>query len=210
MANLQVSCPRSNLWSKAFVSLALLVTTVISTTVLILSVRRVYNHGSLVSWVQNSRATIQIIVHLVSATLAALQLYVLGGFVLFRTNLELVSKSLSLDSLKLYQALNYRKLDHDLPFRISLVTIAWLVVLETPGALWAGAISPVLTTTNVPSMYRVPFWNESSSAAWNQAYRPAVSYGGRVTHNVMDLGTFTNIPWKCKSKPRSILGESES
>ena len=209
MRGLQRSYSHANFWSKIFLSVALLITTSTSTTILALSVRQDFNHGSLVVWVQQSRATIQIIVHILSATLAAMQLYVLSGFICFRTNLELLSKPMSLNSLKLHQALNYRRLDYGLPLRASLIIFVWLAIVEIPGALWAGAISPVLTTANVASVYRVPFWNKDPSATWNQACRPAVDCDW-VSHNVTDQGTFTNVPWKCKFKPILPLGESES
>ena len=185
-----------NPWSKALVVLALLVTTTISTTIIALSITQKYSAGGLVNWVRTSRATIQIVVHLLSATLAALQLYVLGGFVSFRTNLRLLAKPMSLDTLKLHQALSLRKFDFDLPLQFFVVALVYAAVLQAPGALWAGAITPVLATANVTALYKIPLYNKSFVAAWGAPCRPATPC--EVLQNTRQQGTFTNVPWKCK------------
>lgn len=185
-----------NPWSKALVFLALLVTTSISTTVIALSIKPKYNTVGLVDWVRTSRATIQIIVHLLSATLAALQLYALSGFVSFRINLRLLAKPMSLDTLKLHQAMSIRKLDFDLPLQFFVISLVYAAVVQAPGALWAGAITPVINTANVTALYKIPFYNESVIATWGAPCRPAT--GCNVSQTTTQQGTFTNVPWKCK------------
>ena len=69
---------------KVFVVLALIITTAVSATIAMLSVRQVYTTGRLLRWTLSSRATIQIFVHLLSVALATLQIFALSSFITFR------------------------------------------------------------------------------------------------------------------------------
>ena len=194
--------------SKLCVLLALLTTTAVGSTIIALSATRTYSTGSLVDWVQRDRAAIQIIVQLISATLAALQLYALSSFVLFRTNLHLLSKPMSLDTLKLHQALHSRAFDPDLSLQSLVLSLAYIAALQAPAAIWAGAITPVRTRANVSAVYSIPLYSQSEYGYWGRSCRPAT--GCDVLQNTTQLGTFTNVPWKCEQTFLVSLGRSRT
>ena len=194
--------------SKLLVLLALLTTTALGSTIIALSVTRAYTTGSIVDWVQKYRATIQIIVQLISATLAALQLYSLSSFILFRTNLQLLSTPMQLDTLKLHQALHSRAFDSELSLQFLVLSVAYIAALQAPAAIWAGAITPVRNIANVSALYSVPLYNDSEYDYWGRSCRPAT--GCKVLQNTTTLGTFTNVPWKCEYAFLLSLGHSRT
>ena len=187
---------RPQFWSRFFIILTFVVTTAVSSTIVVLSIRQVYTTGSLVQWVVSSRATVQIIVHLLSVTLAALQIYALTSFISFGTNLQILSTPVPLDTLKLRQALNAHQLDFNLPLRLFLVTLMWALMIQIPGALWAGAVSPVLALADVSGTFNVPAYPLASRDRWGQACYPAT--GCSVPGNSTEQGSVSDIPWKCR------------
>ncbi len=180
---------------KVFVVLALIITTAVSSTIAILSVRQAYTTGPLLRWTLSSRATIQIFVHLISMALATLQIFALSSFISFRTNIQILSSPLSLDTLKLRQALHARQLDLNLPIGFLLVALFWSLVVQVPGAIWAGVITPVITTTKVSGNFSVPSYSTNSSAIWGEPCYPAATCS--VFDYTTKQGTVSNIPWKC-------------
>ena len=159
-----------------------------------LSVRQVYTTGRLLRWTLSSRATIQIFVHLLSVALTTLQIFALSSFITFRTNIQILSSPLSLDTLKLRQALNARQLDFNLPNKFLLIALFWLLVVQVPGAIWAGAITPVITTAKVSGTFSVPIYS-TNSTIWGQACHPAYVCSFNVTTS--NQGSVSNVPWKC-------------
>jgi hypothetical protein len=125
------------LQSKLLALLALIVTTIVSCTIVALSIRQASNTRYLVD-VQRNRATIQIIVHIISVTLGALQTYVISSLIRFRTNTRLCAKPTSLDRLKLHNALNFGSLDFDLPLRSAVVVLAYVAAIQVPSAILRG------------------------------------------------------------------------
>ena len=179
---------------KVFVVLALIITTAVSATIAMLSVRQVYTTGRLLRWTLSSRATIQIFVHLLSVALATLQIFASSSFITFRTNIQILSSPLSLDTLKLRQALNARQLDFNLPNGFLLIALFWLLVVQVPGAIWAGAITPVITTAKVSGTFSVPIYR-TNSTIWGQPCYPAYVCSFNVTTS--NQGSVSNVPWKC-------------
>jgi hypothetical protein len=193
--------PRSILWkalqSKLLVLLALVITTVVSCTTITLSISQTSNTRYLAD-IQQNRATIQIVVHIISATLGALQTYVVSSLIRLRTNTRLCVKSTSLDELKLHGALNFGKLDFDLPLRSLWVVLAYVAVIQVPAAIWTGAITPIIVSTNYTTTYRIPFYDPSTIGNWGATCRPATDCGANATSITIEQGTFTNIAWKCR------------
>ena len=103
---------------------------------------------------------------------------------------------MSLDSLKFYQALSLDKFDSDLPLQFVVLSLAYVAALQAPAAIWAGAITPIRATAYVPALYSIPFYNDSLHDYWRQSCRPATSCS--VLQNTTQLGTFTNVAWKCE------------
>jgi hypothetical protein len=180
--------------SKLLVLLALSVTSAVTCITVTLSISHSYSTRYL-AVLQINRAPIQIIVHIISATLGSLQIYVLSSLIKFRTNIRLCKEPTSLDELKLHSALNSGKLDFDLP-RMSLFgVLAYVAVIQIPAAIWAGTITPVIISASSPAIYRIPFYNPSTINNWAVTCRPATKCANTASITT-DQGTFTNIAWK--------------
>jgi len=180
--------------SKLLVLLALKVTSTVTFIIMALSTSHSYSTRYLAT-LQKNRAPVQVIVHIISATLGSLQIYVLSSLIKFRANIRLCKEPTSLDELKLHKALNSGKLDFDLP-RLSLFgVLAYVAVIQIPAAIWAGAITPVIISASSPAIYHIPFYNPSTINNWAVTCRPATKCANTAAITT-DRGTFTNIAWK--------------
>lgn len=194
-----MACPiPKTLRSKLLVLGALILTTVVSFTTLFISITRTFSTRYL-PYIQSNRATIQIVVHIISATLGALQMYVVSSVIQFRVNTKLCVNSISLDKLKLWGALNLGKADLDLPRLYLAWALLNFAIIQAPAAIWAGAITPVIISTNSNATYRIPFYDPSTIGNWGATCRPAVNCGINATSITTEQGTFTNIGWKFMS-----------
>jgi hypothetical protein len=63
------------------------------------------------------------------------------------SRLYFIKRSYSLDSIKFFAALCRAQLDFSLPWRHFLVALPFIIATFIPGALWAGAITPVTSST---------------------------------------------------------------
>jgi hypothetical protein len=158
--------------SKLLALQALVATTIVSCTMVALSIRQASSTRYLAD-VQRNRATIQIIVHIISVNLGALQTYVISSLIRFRTNTRLCAKPTSLGRLKLHNALNFGSLDFDLPLRSAVVVLAYVAAIQVPSAIWAGAITSVIISTNSTATYRIPLYNASTIDNWSTTCLPA-------------------------------------
>jgi hypothetical protein len=160
--------------------------------------------------IQRNRATIQIVIHIISAGLGGLQVYVLGSLVRFRTNIRLLLKPTTLDKLKLHGALNFGKLDWDLPLWPLAVVVAYVAGIQVPAAIWAGAITPVIISQDTGGNYRVPYYDLAHHETWDTPCRPATGCGENVISITTEQGTFTRIGWTCKAHFWCLVSSTDS
>lgn len=186
----------SNLWRKASVFLSLIFTTLIATTSLCLTTTGWYNTTILFNGLQSRRATIQLIVQLFSALLGALQLYAISSALVFRLNTRLRTTPIALDEIKKLDAFLARKLDLSLPFPSLAISLVYLVVLQIPAALWAGALTPVISSAMVDGVVDIPNYGNGSASYWNNTCYPDFDCGPLVTGDISNSGVITYIPWK--------------
>ena len=196
--------PSPESWSKICVILAWVATTVVSCTIIALSIRKTSTTRYCFADIQQNRAHIQFIVHILSTILGALQTYVASSLIRFRVNTRLSVKHASLDYLKLGGALNVGKWDFNLPPWSTVVLFIYLIAMQVPAAIWAAAITPVMVSKSSAAHYHVPFYNPSTIGNWGTTCRPAVDCGVNANSITTEQGTFTNIAWKCMV-PHSLV-----
>ena len=182
--------------SRALVPSALFIPTLLSTVNAALSFRGTSTTRFL-STIQQNRATIQPIVHVISFAPGALQIFVVSSQLRFRLKTQLLATPLSLNSLKLRGALDAGKLDFDLPTWSVISVLAYVLIIQGPAAIRAGAITPVVTTKNSMSVYPVPLYREENVEDWGTTCRPAYDCG-KVMTRTNEIGKFTNVAWKCE------------
>ncbi len=185
---------------KIYLLAALIVPTIVSGVLTGLAASKTSLSDSLIPWIQGNRGTAQAIVQLLSVTLGALQTYVVTSAIRFQINLRLSLKPGSLDGLKLWNALILNSFDTDLPNPSLLGLCIYLVLIRISNALWAGAITPIITTSDLAGSFLVPAYSEFSSKLWGQLCVPGQSCDRALEGETSELGRFTYLPWKCKTK----------
>ena len=136
----------------------LTVTTTIALYLLVAAWKNDTYSGSLYDFVSANRATTQIIVQVVASVLGALHLYVLATLVNFFTRLRLQMSPMKLDTIKLWTAASSLRMDWSLPLGSWPILCALLIVALIPPALWAGAVTPVVTYKIVSSSIAIPVY----------------------------------------------------
>lgn len=168
----------------------LLVTTVLSALLLYVNVAGITSHGQIYTLVINYRADIQTFVQVMSHLLGLAHILVLTTCLSNRTRLQFESDSVSLDRLQWWSTMSGLRIDWSLPFQYLCLSILFAVVSFVPAALWAGAITPVITTTMVQSTINTPFYQpDPAGTFWNNSWAP---FRANVTYK--DTGSFSYSP----------------
>lgn len=204
--------------------IAILVTTVVSCANAGLTARHYTTAAWLYNVVSESRATVQLVVQLLSTLLAVLQTYVASSLIRFRTNIFLETNGLQLDTIKFFEALWVPRLDLELPLHYALVVGIYIAAAQAAAAIWTASLTPVLTSSAaygalaVPSYQNISIgWHNSNDLSvgsvdgtgkpaagnWSNICRPNSECGIFIPTTTQDAGTFTHIPWKgtSPSKP---------
>ncbi|KAI0132902.1 hypothetical protein BJ170DRAFT_615712 [Xylariales sp. AK1849] len=101
--------------------------------------------------------------------------------------LTLTSRSLTLETLKLFNSLCGNRIDWTIKHIYLLVSITFVALTMVPAALWAGAITPAITTASARYALNVPDYSNSYGILGD------VFDNGSYT-TTESLGTFTFFP----------------
>lgn len=142
--------------SKTYLLSSLAIPTIISAALLVLSLSNTDVGSDLKTWVTINRAPIQIVVQVLSMLMGACQIYALSTSIVFWTNTHLSTTPISLDTLKLLDAITTARLDLNVPIQAVTILLVYLTAIRIPSALWAGALTPVFTNTNATAQYTIP------------------------------------------------------
>ncbi|KAL4732949.1 hypothetical protein BDV11DRAFT_214662 [Aspergillus similis] len=149
--------------------------------------------GPALQFVENNRASVQIIVSLLSAILSAINVFVCTTIFKFMWQIRFTKSYISMNDLKFFEAIVSRRfgVDHPGTRRLNLLII--LVLLSLPSYLWVGSLTPVMATetTSIEGGLQIPAYSNASSANWdnnNFAFlQDCASY-------VEDQGIFSKCP----------------
>jgi len=147
----------------------ILFTTAISIT--LIGTRGCRNKGSFLQFVESDRASISLVVQVVSSVLGLMQIYVATSLFNFATRIWISQRSVSLGNLNLWMALSGPKADLDLPWAGCIVAAIFAALAQAPGALWAGALTPVLTSVSVDGgLINTPTFTASTRNIWDSEF----------------------------------------
>ena len=165
----QTSIGSESSFAKLYHVIALVVTTTLAT--IILSTQHARYTGSILSLVQHDRTNVQIIVQIVSYTAAFLQLYTLRKIFSFSFRLHVRKATMCLEKLSLCAAVANSQVDLNLTLQNLLICLTIAIFAIIPGALWTGALTPVLVSKEreVGSI-EVPRFTVSSTNVWNSEF----------------------------------------
>lgn len=127
---------------------------------------------SFYSYLKNDQATIQIVVQIVSHVLATLQIASMCTTFNLSTRFLFRLRSISLNELSLWTALSTTRVDPNLPPFFLAVALGFVAATLIPGALWAGALSPlfVLKTQELGNQ-TLPAFTEKTRGVWDSQFQ---------------------------------------
>lgn len=169
---------------KLLPALALILPTGVS--IFLVSVRNRLWDGDFHDFVQSSRSAVQVIVQILSLVLAMLQIYALRKLFTLGTRLLLGGRRLSLDTLSLWAAISQAKLDSSLSKRYVVIIIAFVALTALPSALWAGALTPILSTDRQTGTIDIPAFTSKSQSVWASQFQIRPSGQDIQVWNVLD------------------------
>jgi hypothetical protein len=148
---------------------ALLVTTAVAIS--LITTKSWRYSGDKVSVVRENRATIQIVVQVVSHGLALLQCFVLRTLFSFATRIRVNSERITLEKYALWAAGSQSVVDWTLSKRYLVYLTLATISAAIPGAIWAGALTPVDNDMmKVHATFSVPAFTMSSANYWNSEF----------------------------------------
>lgn len=169
----------------------------VATVLLQVAVTSRSSTGFLLSFVVKNRATTQIIVSVIAANLACLNVYSVTRLISFTTRIHLRRQSLSLNMIAFIQAVSTRTLVFGLSAAFSASSVIMVLLFAIPTVLWTGALTPMLT--NVTRMengdLKIPQYAVGSNETWSK--------NGRIWHE--DCDTVTNQKGVFSDCPVSII-----
>ncbi len=154
-------------------------------------------------FIQTNRASVAIVVQVIAQILGMIHLYSLRKYQRWQHQLSMVAdrfigttmdlsvrdfftrSPLSLDSVKFIDALQTSGLNWSLPLPFTIPLLVWLVVTFIPAALWAGAITPVITTRNTTRTMDIPIWSNDTYLIATEGTAPSLNN---------EMGFFTYYP----------------
>jgi hypothetical protein len=151
----------------------LLVLGVMSIVSLALIYTRNYkNDGGFMRVVKNDRASTALVVQILSSLFGLMQTYVAICAFKFATRIRILQRSTSLRTLYLFTALAGPKADFGLPTRSFILAIIIVVLSHGPGALWAGALTPISTTIRLSTAsIQIPTFTSDTENFWNNEFQ---------------------------------------
>jgi hypothetical protein len=188
--------------------LGLLVTTTCSILLLEADRRKAAYSGAFYTTVIQNRASVQIVIQIIAATFGLIQVSALCRVFNYATRIRLAQHTIQLRVLSFWSGVSMASVRWSLSLGYLVPLLFFTLACAIPGALWAGAISPVSTiittsaTLNVPQyskMTNVKEWpseiDRSGPSLRNQkgffTYSPAVLYQGLLTQ-ALSTGTTTD------------------
>ena len=169
----------------------LLVTTVLSALLVYMDLTGSASYNrQIFDSVSNNRADIQTYFQVVSHLLGLAHTFVLTTCLSNSTRLRFESRSVSLDHLQWWSSMSSQRIDWSLPCQFLWISILFVAASFIPAALWAGAITPILITKNVPSTISTSLYQpDPSSRYWNYSWAPL-----RANVSYTDIGSFSYSP----------------
>ena len=154
-------------WAKLVTLPGLVLTSIIAILLLVSDRTRWTETGPLYRVVAGNRASIQIIVQILANCFGAIHVHTICVLINFSTRLRLARKAFKMDRLKFWNALCTKSLDLALPLRLLLPLIMFLLLVLVPGAVWAGALTPVATSATISLSLKQPQYSSASSGLWS-------------------------------------------
>ncbi|KAF2728675.1 hypothetical protein EJ04DRAFT_569299 [Polyplosphaeria fusca] len=195
-----------------FALLGLVVSTIFSLLALVANVRGWHSSEQFAVTVTNERATIAIIIQVISHSLGLLQICALCAIVSLSFQQHASSSPFSLNALRLMNSAFSLRFDWNLPWYFLLPLGLFISFSLVPAAIWSGTLTPTVVPNNITVPFSIPeistvvldenkLFGDLSSG--DDGGCPWIS--GQTVDNKTQIGTFHT----CLSR-LSLLGSASS
>lgn len=154
-----------------------------------------YSH-SFTNFATNQRAIVQIVVQILSHVLGLLQIYSVRSYYIFAIRSQAFKRSTRLGDVGFWIALRNGQVGFSLSTKYLLLTAIVVMICVIPSALWAGALTPLLLTEQLPANMTLdlPFFSQSSSKIWNSEFEMRGYELWNIYESCQSSGLITTCP----------------
>lgn len=149
-------------FSKFNIFYALSFTTALASLLVAANELRWSRTGDFYRLVTTNRASVQIVIQVLANLLGLIHVTAICRLINYATRIHFRKAAISLNTLRAWVALSEAHMDLDLPILWLLPLILLIAVTLVPSALWAGAITPVLTAAIIQKSLLVPSYGNLS------------------------------------------------
>ncbi|KAJ7212270.1 hypothetical protein GGX14DRAFT_622866 [Mycena pura] len=180
----------ASFWSKLHPVPGLVVSTA-ATVLLVLQTKR--DNTALYTFVTEHRTAIQVAIQIISHALGFIEIFTVTSIVNFSTRLRLSRGSVSLTELRLWQSVSSIRMVWSMPLLHLTILVPYIVFHLLPSALWAGAITPIASSTVAHGSIQVPvFGPDPHNEFWNHTITGQISdFLWPVTRNSKGVFSYT-------------------
>ena len=178
----------SKLWDIYIAAAALTVTTAISTLVLIGCAQERTLSPDALQFVTRNRATVQLVIQILSNILGLLCSTTVSVLISYGTRFNLGQRPVKLEVLTLWHDLCMRNLRWSHPWKFLGPLFAFVVLSAAPSAIWAGALTPVVTSVYHTGTVLTPSYDKSNLIL---EYPSEIDSQGPTLRNTKGLFTYS-------------------
>lgn len=127
--------------------------------------------GSMREDITHQQTTISVIVQVLSAIMGILQVTALTGIISAGFRMRLAAQPMQLRTISLLNALIVPRIPKSLSLTSLLPAVLMVVLAQAPGALWAGALTPVHTSAVAKlGSVSVPLYDDATANVWDSEF----------------------------------------
>jgi hypothetical protein len=175
-------------WDIYIAAAALTVTTAISTLVLIGCAQERTLSPDALQFVTRNRATVQLVIQILSNILGLLCSTTVSVLISYGTRFNLGQRPVKLEVLTLWHDLCMRNLRWSHPWKFLGPLFAFVVLSAAPSAIWAGALTPVVTSVYHTGTVLTPWYGNSDLIL---EYPSEIDSQGPTLRNTKGLFTYS-------------------
>ncbi|KAJ7768073.1 hypothetical protein DFH07DRAFT_954640 [Mycena maculata] len=151
------------------------------------------DNTALYTFVTNNRTAVQVGIQIIAHALGFIEIFTLTSIVNFSTRLRLSRGSVSLAELRLWQSISSIRMAWSMPLLHLTILIPYIVFHLLPSALWAGAITPIVSSTVIYGSIRVPVYGpDPDNEFWNHtSFDKLTDFDRPVTRNSKGVFSYT-------------------
>jgi hypothetical protein len=141
-------------------------------SIILISTSHLHILGSKREYIQHHKTTVSVLVQLLSATMGILQVTTLTSVISASFRLQLSKQPMQLDVISLLNAIIVPRIPWGLSLQMIFLATIMVVLAQGPGALWAGALTPVSTSTvALLGRVAVPIYTHDTEPFWNSEFK---------------------------------------